>query len=127
MFFTIDPSNGVPIYEQIVRQVKFAVASGVLVAGQMVPSVRQLSNELAVNPNTLSRAYLQLQDDKVLESLRGRGLAVRADALARCVKARQTLLSERLRSVLDEAIGAGLSADDVRELVEDQLSQLATV
>ena len=71
MFFSIDPSNGVPIYEQVVRQIKFAVADGVLVAGQMVPSVRQLSNDLAINPNTISRAYLQLQDEKVLESLRG--------------------------------------------------------
>lgn len=126
MIFTIDPSNGVPIYEQIVRQIKFAVANGVLVAGQMVPSVRQLSNELAVNPNTLSRAYLQLQDDKVLESLRGRGLAVRADALARCEKARRMLLSERLRGALVEALGAGLAASEVRDLVEEQLGQLTT-
>ena len=52
MFFSIDPSGDVPIYEQIVRQVKLAVADGVLVGGQMVPSVRQLSKNLAINPNT---------------------------------------------------------------------------
>ena len=127
MFFSIDPSNGVPIYEQVVRQIKFAVADGVLVAGQMVPSVRQLSNDLAINPNTISRAYLQLQDEKVLESLRGRGLVVRADALARCGKARQSLLADRLRSVLREALQAGLTAEQVRELFEEQLGKLAPV
>lgn len=121
MFFSIETSNGVPIYEQIVRQIKFAVAEGVLVSGQMVPSVRQLSNDLAINPNTIARAYQQLQDDKVLESLRGRGLAVRADALNRCAKARQALLAERFLSVIREAMHAGLSIDQTREVFEQQL------
>ena len=122
MFFSIDPSNGVPIYEQIVRQVKFAVAEGVLVGGQMVPSVRQLSNELAINPNTIARAYLQLQEDKVLEPLRGRGVVVRADATALCHKARHSILAGRLGEVLRESLRAGLSVDDVRELFEQQLT-----
>ena len=124
MFFSIETSNGVPIYEQIVRQVKFAVAEGVLVSGQMVPSVRQLSNELAINPNTIARAYLQLQDEKVLESLRGRGLAVRGDALTRCTKARQALLGERFKSVIKEAMQAGLSLEQTREVFEHQLTSV---
>ena len=124
MFFSIDVSNGVPIYEQLVRQVKFAVADGVLVPGQMVPSVRQLSNELAINPNTIARAYLQLQEEKVLESLRGRGLAVRGDALARCSKARQSLLAIRFQDVVREALQAGLQRAEVMQMVEQQLDQL---
>lgn len=125
MFFSIDTANGVPIYEQIVRQIKFAVADGVLIAGQMVPSVRHLSGELAINPNTIARAYTQLQDEKVLESLRGRGLVVRGDALARCRKARQRLLADRLRGVLAEAHQAGLSESEVRELFEEVWGQLS--
>lgn len=124
MFFSIDVSNGVPIYEQLVRQVKFAVADGVLVPGQMVPSVRQLSNDLAINPNTIARAYLQLQEEKVLESLRGRGLAVRGDALARCSKARQSLLAQRFKEVTREALQAGLQRAEVIQMVEQQLDQL---
>ena len=57
MFFHIDPSNGLAIYSQIVRQIKFAVAGEALRPGEMVPSVRELARELAVNPNTVSRAY----------------------------------------------------------------------
>jgi GntR family transcriptional regulator len=125
MFFAIEPTNGVPIYEQIVRQIKFAVADGVLVAGQMVPSVRQLSGDLAINPNTIARAYNQLQDDKVLEALRGRGLAVRGDALQRCQKARQKLIVERLRAALSEAHQAGLSDDEVRQMFDEVWGQLA--
>jgi DNA-binding transcriptional regulator YhcF (GntR family) len=80
MFFSIDPTNGVAIYEQIVRQVKFAVAEGTLCPGQLLPSVRQLGLQLAINPNTIARAYQQLQADQVIETLRGRGLAVCAGA-----------------------------------------------
>jgi DNA-binding transcriptional regulator YhcF (GntR family) len=78
MFFSIDPNNGIAIYEQIVRQVKFAIADGVLVPGQLLPSVRTLAVSLAINPNTIAKAFSQLQNDGVVESLRGRGIAVRS-------------------------------------------------
>ena len=55
MFFTIDPDNGLAIYDQIMRQVKFAVASGALQPGQRVPSLQELSATLALNPNTVAR------------------------------------------------------------------------
>ena len=111
MFFSIDSHNGVPIYEQLVRQVKFAVADGVLVAGQMIPSVRQLAQQLAINPNTIARAYAQLQTDLVVEPLRGRGLVIRKDAFNRCAKARNTLLAARLRSVLAECLQGGITRE----------------
>jgi GntR family transcriptional regulator len=121
MFFTIDSANGVPIYEQLIRQVKLAVADGVIVGGQMVPSVRQLAAELMINPNTIQRAYQQLQADRVLESVRGRGLAVRRDALARCTKARNTLVAESLKRLLSDALGGGISPEELRELFEIEL------
>lgn len=124
MFFTIDPANGVPIYEQLVRQVKFAVADGVLSSGQMIPSVRQLAQQLAINPNTIARAYGQLQTELVLEPLRGRGLVVRKDARNRCVKARSTLLAARLRSVMAECLQGGLSRDELTELFQSELASL---
>ena len=78
MFFQIDFGNGLAIYDQVVRQVKFAVAGEVLKEGELVPSVRELARELTINPNTVARAYRQLQDDGVLTSVRGTGLAVAA-------------------------------------------------
>ena len=60
MFLHIEPTNGLAIYDQIVRQIKFAVAGGGLPPGEMAPSVRELARELAVNPNTVARAYNQL-------------------------------------------------------------------
>lgn len=121
MFFSIDPTGDVPIYEQIVRQVKLAVADGVLVGGQMVPSVRQLSKNLAINPNTIARAYQQLQNDLVLESLRGRGMVVRRDAVPRCTKARNSLVADGVRRALADALSGGMTADDLREIFETEL------
>ena len=57
MFFRIDPSDGLAIYDQVVRQVKFAVAGEVVRVGELVPSVRELARELTINPNTVARAY----------------------------------------------------------------------
>ena len=125
MFFSIDPQNGVAIYEQIVRQVKFAIAEGTLGSGQLLPSVRQLSQQLAINPNTIARAYLQLQADEVVESLRGRGMAVSVGAPQRCRTLRRTLIAERLRSVLAEALHGGLKAAEIREIVRTELESLS--
>jgi GntR family transcriptional regulator len=125
MFFSIDPSNGVAIYEQIVRQVTFAIAEGTLCPGQLLPSVRQLGQQLAINPNTIARAYQQLQADQVIETLRGRGLAVCAGASERCREVRRSLIAERLRSALAEALHGGLKAEEIREIVGEELRGLA--
>ncbi len=93
--------------------------------GQLLPSVRLLSQQLAINPNTIARAYLQLQADEVVESLRGRGLAVCTGATERCRALRRSLIAERLRSVLAEALHGGLKAAEVREIVRTELESLA--
>lgn len=125
MFFSIDPSDGVAIYDQIVRQVKFAIAEGTLRPGQLLPSVRQLSQQLAINPNTIGRAYQQLQADEVIATLRGRGLTVCAGATERCRELRRTLIAERLRFALAEALHGGLPAAEIRAMVETELDGLA--
>jgi GntR family transcriptional regulator len=122
MFLHIDPHNGLAIYDQIVRQIKFAVASGVLRAGELVPSVRELARELAINPNTIARAYRQLQDDGVLAAVRGTGLEVAAGAAERCRGERVKLVRSRLRQVLREARQSRLEKTELRELVEKELS-----
>ena len=124
MFFTVDPSNGVAIYLQIVRQVKFAIAEQTLRPGQLLPSVRQLSAQLAVNPNTVARAFQQLQADGVIEPLRGRGAVVCQGAAKQCRQERKRLIAERLSGVLTEALQAGLSAEEIRQVTDQQLRRL---
>ena len=121
MFFSIDADGDIPIYEQLVRQVKLAVADGILVGGQMLPSVRQLASDLAINSNTIARAYQELQADHVVESLRGRGMVVRRDALRRCTKARNSLVADAVRRALADALSGGMTIDELRELFEAEL------
>jgi GntR family transcriptional regulator len=122
MIFRIDIHNGLAVYDQIVRQLKFAVADGALRAGEMVPSVRELARELAINPNTVARAYRQLQDDGVLEPVRGTGLTVAVAARRRCQTERTRLISVRLRLVLEEAFQSGLEEREIEALIHQQIA-----
>lgn len=122
MFVHVDTRNGLAVYDQIVRQVKFAVAEGALRSGELVPSVRELARELAINPNTVARAYRQLQDDGVLEPVRGTGLSIAATARRQCQTERTKLIRTRLRLVLEEALHSGLDTADIESLMQDELA-----
>src|SRR3954467_11619619 len=122
MFLHVDVRNGLAVYDQIVRQLKFAVADGALRSGDMVPSVRELARELAINPNTVARAYRQLQDDGVLETVRGTGLSTAAAARRQCQAERTKLIRVRLRLVLEEALHSGLESKDIESLIQDELA-----
>jgi GntR family transcriptional regulator len=124
MFFRIDPSDDLAIYDQVVRQVKFAVAGAVLKVGELVPSVRELARDLTINPNTVARAYRELQGDGVLQPVRGTGLAVAAGADSRCRTERVQLIRDRLRQVLVEARQSRLARGELRSLVEAELADL---
>jgi len=122
MLLHVDVRNGLAVYDQIVRQIKFAVADGVLRSGELVPSVRELARDLAINPNTVARAYRELQDDGVLETVRGMGLSVAAAARRHCQAERTKLIRARLRLALEEALHSGLEATDVESLMQTELA-----
>lgn len=126
MFLRIDPQNGLPIFEQIARQLKFAIASGVLPEPERVPSIRELAKRAAVNPNTVARAYRVLQAEGVLGTMRGEGLFVTEQAQAYCQADRRRLIGERLRQTLREAVESGLSADELRRLLDEEFEAAQT-
>lgn len=122
MFINIDPADGIPIYEQIVRQIKFAAAGGVVRPGELIPSVREVASELAVNPNTVAKAYRQLQIEGVVESVRGRGLQLSGESPEKCREERARLVRLRFRDAIGEARRSRLGNDEIRELIEQELS-----
>jgi GntR family transcriptional regulator len=124
MIISIDATNGLAIYDQIVRQIKFAIASEVVLPGELIPSVREMAKQTAVNPNTVSRAYRELQSESILEVVRGTGLQVTQNAVKQCRKDRQGLIQERLRAVLKEAQQSQLEVDDIRQLIDTELARL---
>ena len=124
MFIQINPNNGLAIYDQVVRQVKFGIADGVLRKGDLVPSVREMARQLAINPNTVARAYRQLQDEELLETVRGTGLQVTEAAPRQCRQERRQLIAERLGSVLTEAAQSGLDPGELSALIEREMSKV---
>jgi GntR family transcriptional regulator len=121
MFFKINPSNGTPVYEQVVNQVVAAIANGDLRAGEMIPSVRQLSLQLAINPNTVSRAYRQLQESGFVTAIRGSGLKVQDGAKKKCLSERNKTLKRQLKEFVSRARQTQLTDDEIRKLLEQIL------
>ena len=123
MWYRIDLSSGLPVYRQIIEQVRRAVASGLLKPGDQLPTVRDLAVELTVNFNTVSRAYMELQRDGIIVSGAGRGSFVapqQAPPPADAGRLRAQLLPEVDR-MLVAAYHLGLTADDVYSLVNERL------
>ena len=120
VFLQIQPDDGLAIYDQIVRQVKFAIADRAMDSGERVPSVRELARQLTINPNTVARAYRKLQDEGILEVVRGLGLQVATGATSRCQSERVELIRTRLKQALAEAHHSGLAPEEIVQLVQQE-------
>jgi GntR family transcriptional regulator len=123
MLIDIHPSAAVPIYEQIVAQVVYAIASGALGPGTLIPSVRELADRLLVNPNTVARAFQELERLGVVAARRGLGMEVTPDGPALGKARRQEIVRQRIREALREAASSALPAAEVRKLVEEELAR----
>ncbi len=124
MIFHIQQDSPVPIYEQIVAQVTFVIASGALEPGTMIPSVRDLAARLLVHPNTVARAFQELERRGVVTAKRGRGMEVTADGPVASQTQRREIVRGRIREALREAASSALTAEEIRALVEEELAQI---
>jgi len=120
---TIDPRSGVPIYLQLIEQVKRSVALGILQAGEQLPTVKQLALDLTVNPNTVAKAYRDLEREGVIETAPGRGSFVRADGAEESSRAAaDDVARDAIERAVREAKSVGLRRSEVRDLLEQALN-----
>ena len=110
------------MYLQIVEQIRHRIAAGTLRADGELPSVRALASEHLINPNTVARAYLELEREGLLSKRRGAGTYVAPSATALGVRYRERVLRELLDKALATAAEFGISPGQVRDLVEERLS-----
>jgi GntR family transcriptional regulator len=115
MAFTIDEKSGVPFYRQIIEQVKYAIARGELIAGDQLPTVRQLAVDLSINPNTVARAYRELEIEGVLETQQGSGTFVGSVQAEIDELEKQRMLDQILTELLARASTYGFSLEDIVE------------
>ena len=126
MLFRPNPSSGVPIYLQLMEQVKHGIETGALRPGEQLPGIRPLAEQLVINPNTVAKAYRELEHEGIIELRHGAGAFVagtaRAKKLTDTLRAGQTRVAaavERLRT-------RGVSDEEIRRLFEAELSGRST-
>ncbi len=124
MFVNIDPANGLPIFRQIVQQVKTAVAVGRLAPEDPLPSVRQLATDLRVNPNTVARAYLDLEIEGVIYKRQGHGTFVSGQGAGMPKRERLRAAGQHLEKALIEGVHLGLGEDEMREAFDAALEKI---
>ena len=120
----ISANDGLPIYLQIVNQVKYLVASGRLAPGQELPAIRVLAEQLIVNPNTVARAYRELEAAGVVEKRRTAGTFVSDQGSPLARRERIKILSQRIDALLAEARQMDISFEDIVKLIEQRQSVL---
>ena len=121
-------NSGPPIYAQIVNQIKFLVASGRLEAGAELPPIRGLAEKLLVNPNTIARAYRELEVEGIVEKRRTAGTYISDSGPRWDRRERERILTERVDALLAEARQLNVSTDDVIDIIhrrEDAIFPLA--
>jgi GntR family transcriptional regulator len=125
MIFRINQSAGVPLYIQLMEQVKHAVELGALREGDQLPTIRKVAEDLVINPNTVVRAYRELEHEGVLDLKHGSGAYIRETAGKRAplIAKAQAIV----QSAIDRLAGLGLTEEEVRRVFESELAQSLTV
>ncbi len=121
MWFHVDPASGVPIYLQIFNQVKRASASGLLKPGDQISSVRELALELTVNPNTIAKAYQELEREGIIKTVRGVGTFVAENVVKLVDEERIKVLTAAVDKVLVEAHHLGFAEEELKDLFEARI------
>lgn len=113
--FLLDLHTGVPAYRQIIDQVRSGLACGALTTGDQLPTVRQLAVDLAINPNTVMRAYKELELSGLIETHQGTGTFIGAQKLAKADSVRERQLSQIASDAVARAGAAGFTLDELIE------------
>lgn len=121
MIFRPNPSLGVPIYLQLMEQVKHAIETGAVRAGEQLPGIRPLAEELVINPNTVAKAYRELEHEGVIELRHGAGAFVVNNARAKKVTDKLRVAQPVVTTAVEKLRGQGLTDEEIRRLFEAEL------
>jgi len=120
----VDPHSGVPVYRQMMDQVKYSVASGGLRPGDQLPSVRDLAHALSINPTTVVKAYTELQHERVIELKHGKGAFIATGAPKISEREREALLRRQARQMAVEASQLGVAGVVVLRILKEEMEAL---
>ena len=124
VIFRLNPSSGIALYVQLMEQVKHAVETGALREGDQLPTIRKLAEDLVMNPNTVVRAYRELEHEGVLELRHGSGAFIKESATGRAALIRKA--QAVVQSAIERLTALGLTEDELRRAFENELAQTRT-
>jgi GntR family transcriptional regulator len=125
MLLRPNPSSGVPIYLQLMEQVKHAIETGALRPGDQLPGIRPLAEELVINPNTVAKVYRELEHEGVIELRHGAGAFVSANARAKKLTESLRAGQAVVAAAIERLHARGLSDEEIRRLFEAEMTGLA--
>lgn len=117
----VDTRSGVPIYKQIVRQIEKGIMGGLLKPGDQLPTVREVALELIINPNTVARAYRELEHVGVIESIQGRGTFISSDLSRPSGEDKEMAIKEKIEELIREARQLNVSPDKLEKMFKKAL------
>lgn len=120
----IDSRNSIPIYIQIIDGIKENILKGILQPGDKLPSVREMSSMITANPNTVSKAYMELERQGVTETIRGRGTYVSTNYKPKVEEARMEKLKDDIKKIILEAHYMGIKKEDIVELINESYEEV---
>lgn len=124
MLFRPNPSSGVPVYLQLMEQIKHAIETGALRAGDQLPGIRPLAEQLVINPNTVAKVYRELEHEGVIELRHGAGAFVARNARAKKVTEKVRAGLAIVASTVEQLRKRGMTDEEIRRLFEAELAGL---
>ena len=123
MHIKVNPESGIPLYLQIIKQVKYLVACGALKAGDQLPPVRDMAMQLRINPNTVARAYHDLRYEKIITSKWGEGTFISEEVAKIAESEKKKIIAEALDQAIHQATSLGLTKEEITQIFNNQLKR----
>lgn len=124
MFLKVDFASSTPLYAQLKEQVLYSIASGKIKSGSKLPSVREVSTELRINPSTVTQAYRELEYEKIIFTKKGQGTFVSENSVQMSSKEKEQILNQVIEKVIIKAHHLGTNSNDLLKLFKAQLKKM---
>ena len=121
MFIQIQPDSSIPIYKQIMDYIEHAIASQRLKENEKLPSVRELAKQLMINPNTVAKAYRELESNNVVKSKKGKGVFVMVTQNIFTEAEKRRLVGDKISPAIVEGLNLGMSFDEIRDVLNEKI------
>ncbi|MCX6612436.1 MAG: GntR family transcriptional regulator [Acidobacteria bacterium] len=125
MIFRLNPNSGVPIYLQIMEQIKHAVENGVLRPGDQLPGMRKLAETMVMNPNTVAKAYRELEHEGLIELRQGAGAFISENLNTKALTDRMQTARPIVDKAVERLLALGLSEEEIKRLIDAAIAERA--